>query len=596
MMSDRMRGNRTGPLVRHLAISSLLLAACAGLGSGACSKTRNVEAEADTKAQGSPERVERFEVDLYAFGRQLGTIAPCGCTTDPLGGLQYAFGYIQQTSESGLRLVLEPGSFLYPDPVGPEAPIDEAAWSQAEQRASLLHGRFSTLDGLVSGLGPTDLASSAGAEALGRYTLPRTLATASERPAGVEAVRTVELGHGLVASVTTVVEPALATAATAWAPGFPIPSDPLTALQQVRDQLTKADLSVVMVHGSRELAESIARELDVDVVVMGGIQPNPERSRMGSPAVQLGGTWLLEPGDRAQTIAHLTLSIDRSLPEGELPDEWTLMPSRAQREAELARLDEQLEKFAADPSADAAFVDRLKAERDTLEAGLESNELPDAPVIVIPEQVKVTCRQPSDATTQQALTDYDAWVAKQNLARFTGVHAPAAAPGKPTYVGGEACVDCHAEAVQFWEGTVHHRAHDTLVEANKQYDLSCVSCHVTGFRKPGGSEVVENELLRDVQCEQCHGPGSAHVDDPVAETIVRAAPVSVCLECHTPDHSDTFDYEAYMRDILGEGHGAAERAKLGPGPTGRELRAAGLAKAGGACKKPSRSPTTEGAM
>lgn len=584
-----MRGNRSGPIVRHLAISSLLLAACAGLGSGACSKTRqaDAEAEADTKAPDSPERVERFELDLYAFGRQLGTIAPCGCTTDPLGGLQYAFGYIDETSESGLRLVLEPGSFLYPDPLGPEAPIDEAAWAQAEQRASLLHARFSTLDGLVSGLGPTDFASSAGAEALTRYSLPRVLANASERPAGVETMQTIELGHGLVASVTAVVEPELATAASDWAKGFPAVSDPLAALQPLQTELAKADLSVVMVHGSRKLAETIARELDVDVVVMGGIQANPERSRTGSPAVQLGGTWLLEPGDRAQTLAHLTLSIERSVPEGELPGEWTLMPSRGQREAELARLDEQLEKFAADPSADAAFVDRLKTERDTLKAGLESNELPDAPVIVIPEQVKVTCRQPIDETTEQALTDYDGWVAKQNLARFTGVHAPAPAPGKPSYVGVEACADCHTEAVQFWEGTVHHRAYDTLVEVNKQYDLSCVGCHVTGFRQPGGSEVVENEPLRSVQCEQCHGPGSAHIEDPVAETIVRAAPVSVCVECHTPDHSDTFDYEAYMRDILGEGHGAAERAKLGAGPTGRELRAAGLAKAGGACKKPS---------
>jgi hypothetical protein len=584
-MSDRMPGNRTTPVVRRLAISTLLLAACAGLGNGACSKSRDAEAEADTQAPDSPERTERFEVDVFAFGRQLGTIAPCGCTTDPLGGLQYAFGYIQQTSESGLRLVLEPGSFLYPDPKGPEAPIDEAAWSQAEQRAALLHQRFSTLDGLVSGLGPTDFASSTGAQALTRYPLPRVLANAKERPAGVDAFRTIALGHGLVAHVTAVVEPELAGAATEWAPGLPAVSDPLTALRELQPELDKADLSVVMVHGSRDLAESIARSLEVDIVVMGGIQQNPERSRVGSPAVQLGKTWLLEPGDRAQSIAHLTLSIDRSLPEGELPAEWTLMPSRAQREAELKRLDEQLEKFAADPTADAAFVDRLRSERDALKAGLDGNELPDAPVVVIPDQVKVSCRQPIDATTEKSLTDYDAWVAKQNLERFTGVHAPAPEAGKPSYVGAEACVDCHAEAVQFWERTVHHRAYETLVAVNKQYDLSCVGCHVTGFRKPGGSEVVENELLRAVQCEQCHGPGSAHVEDPLPENIVHAAPISVCVECHTPDHSDTFDYEAYMRDILGEGHGATERAKLGAGPTGRELRAAGLAKAGGACKK-----------
>lgn len=585
-MSDRMRGPSLHP---RWPVLALLLAACAGFGGGSCSKSHETEG-ADSGAADSPERIERVEIDLYALGRQLGTVAPCGCTTDPLGGLQFAFGYIEQTSAVGLRLLLEPGSFLYPDPRGPEAPVDEAAWAQADQRAKLLHDRFAALGeggGLVSGFGPTDVASASGVEALARYPLPRTLANASERPAGVEAVRTIELGNGLVARVTTVIDPELAAASAEWAPAFPKVTDPLAALQAVQPELATADLSIVMVHGPRTLAETIAKQFgsDVDVVVMGGLQPNPERSRTGSPAVQLGDTWLLEPGDRAQTIAHLTLSIARSVPAGELPGAWVLQPSKSQREAELARLDEKLAKFANDPSADPSFMQRLRDERDAVAAALASNELPDAPVVVIPEQVKVNCRRPSDAATKQVLDEYDGWVASQNLERFTGVFAPKPEPGKPTYVGVDACNDCHTAAVQFWEDTVHHRAYDTLVEANKQYDLSCVNCHVTGFRKPGGSEVVENELLRAVQCEQCHGPGSAHVEDPVPETIVRAAPVDVCLECHTPDHSDTFDYQAYLRDILGEGHGAPERAKLGAGPTGRELRAAGLEKAGGACKK-----------
>jgi hypothetical protein len=165
------------------------------------------------------------------------------------------------------------------------------------------------------------------------------------------------------------------------------------------------------------------------------------------------------------------------------------------------------------------------------------------------------------------------------------VLAPAAAPGQSTYVGAEACADCHAEALAFWQATVHHRAYETLVAANKQYDLSCVGCHVTAFRKPGGSEVVENERLRAVQCEQCHGPASAHVADPSSDNISLQTAMSVCLDCHTPEHSDTFDHKAYLRDILGEGHGADARAELGEGPSGRELRAAGLEKAGGACKK-----------
>src|SRR5690606_23742945 len=92
-----------------------------------------------------------------------------------------------------------------------------------------------------------------------------------------------------------------------------------------------------------------------------------------------------------------------------------------------------------------------------------------------------------------------------------------------------------------------------------------------------------NEHLRDVQCETCHGPGSLHVaadgtDEP--RTVTRAPAETLCLGCHNEEHSDTFDYTAYLRDVTGPGHGQAFRERLGDGPTGEELRRAGLEKAG----------------
>ncbi|KIG13258.1 Cytochrome c family protein [Enhygromyxa salina] len=533
---------------------------------------------------------ERFEIDVFAFGRQLGTIAPCGCTTEPLGGLQYAFGYIESESSAGQRLILEPGSFLFPDPDGPEGPTDEAAWAQAVARAELLQGRFSELDGLVSGLGPTDYASSQAGAALAQLPLPRVVANLAKaaRPAGVERVRVVPLGRGLSAAVTQVIDPEVAAAANAkdWGQQFPAVTEPIAALRELAPELAKAQLQVVMVNGPRALAESIAREVEgIDVVVVGAEFSNPDRGRVGTSAVQIGTTWVLEPGDRAQTISHLTLSLDASVPAGQLPDTWTLIPSKEQREAELARLEQKLSKFAADPSADARFVARLESERDQLKAALASPAIPsDVPVALIPAQVKVTCHLPADATSKQALSSYDAAVAERNRERFAGVKPPPPAPGQAGYAGIEACADCHSEAVDMWKTTIHSRAYETLVTANKQFDLSCVNCHVTGFRAPGGSEVVENQHLQSVQCEQCHGPGSLHVEDPSTDNIQLSAPVSVCLSCHTPDHSDTFDYEPYLRDVLGAGHGAEARAKLGEGPTGRELRAAALEQAGGGCK------------
>jgi hypothetical protein len=512
--------------------------------------------------------------------------------------LQYAFGYIEGQSRAGSRLILEPGSFLFPDPDGPEAPTDEAAWAQARQRAELLAKRFGAIDGLVSGLGPTDYASPSSKSALTELPLPRALANVEEaaRPPGVTSHREVPLGRGLTAAVTQIVDPQLVEAARTrgWGADFPAVTEPIAALEQLWPELERASLQVVLVNGPRSLAETVARELEgVDVVVIGGVFTNADQSRLGSAPVQIGSAWVLEPGDRAQTISHLTLSLHPNLvPEapgeapGQLSAPWTLIPSKAQRQAELARLDEKLAKFANDPAADPRFIARLEAQRDELAATLEQAGIPDdVQLAILTEQIKVTCHLPADATAKTALDGYDAAVAETNRERFLGVHPPAPLRGQPGYVGVEACADCHEEAVAQWKTTVHQRGYETLVAVNKQFDLSCVGCHVTGFRQPGGSEVVENQHLQDVQCEQCHGPASLHVEDPSTTNIRLEAPISVCLTCHTPEHSDTFDYQAYLRDVLGEGHGALARAKLPPGPTGRELRAAGLARAGGGCKK-----------
>jgi hypothetical protein len=117
----------------------------------------------------------------------------------------------------------------------------------------------------------------------------------------------------------------------------------------------------------------------------------------------------------------------------------------------------------------------------------------------------------------------------------------------------------------------------------KEASYDCISCHVTGWEEPGGSNLAHNEALRDVQCENCHGPGSLHVEANGKEkvrSLVLRTPEDRCKNCHNEDHSDTFQYEAYLRDVLGPGHGEKFRAELGDGPTGRKLRSAALEKAG----------------
>jgi hypothetical protein len=536
---------------------------------------------------GAPQAAARAEFHLYAFARVAGTIAPCGCTTEPLGGLQYAFGYIENNSTPQSRLVLEPGSFLFPEKDGPYWPKDDAEWEQARDRAKLLHTRFSALGpALVSGIGPTDVVSPDGVAPLRTFEMPRVSAnvTVPEGAAAPTPHRVVELvdqGVTWKVGVTSVVDPALPGA-----DGLGTIADPAASVKSAVAALQKegAQFTVVMAQGDRAFGTSLVGE-GIDLVVV-AMPEGAERERVGSQASKVGGTYVLEPGTQLQTVTELVVSVDAKTGGVPALSAWEVPPPKSALKTELARVDERIAKFKADPEADAGFIANLEAERARLVAQLDGKA--EGPAQGVFDQVKVTCKLPADPAARDALTAYDKRVADQNKTRFTGVKPPAPADGEAGYVGIESCSDCHDEAVEFWKETRHASAYETLVVDNKQFDLSCVGCHVTGFRKPGGSEVVENAGLVDVQCEVCHGAGSLHAEDGGDDLslIKLEVPAELCAgECHTEEHSDTFEYQAYLRDILGPGHGEDKRKLLGDGPTGHDLRAAGLAKAGGKCKK-----------
>ena len=140
------------------------------------------------------------------------------------------------------------------------------------------------------------------------------------------------------------------------------------------------------------------------------------------------------------------------------------------------------------------------------------------------------------------------------------------------------CALCHEEAVTMWKGTVHARAWKQLVDVDKQWSYDCIKCHVTGYGLAGGTAMGHVDGLTDVQCEVCHGPGSLHADRPKKFKLGHPKEID-CKVCHTRDHSDTFDFVPYLRDVLGPGHGAKRRAALGDGPTGAALRHAAEASA-----------------
>ena len=88
------------------------------------------------------------------------------------------------------------------------------------------------------------------------------------------------------------------------------------------------------------------------------------------------------------------------------------------------------------------------------------------------------------------------------------------------YVGSDACKMCHAAEFAIWAKTPHGHAMDALEKVAtrptlRQFDPECVRCHSVGFdHQTGYQDETKTPHLKHVGCENCHGPGSGHADNP----------------------------------------------------------------------------------
>ncbi len=122
------------------------------------------------------------------------------------------------------------------------------------------------------------------------------------------------------------------------------------------------------------------------------------------------------------------------------------------------------------------------------------------------------------------------------------------APGQPfsytlsSYAGESACLPCHEKQHQAWQKTTHAKAFQTLVSLNRATDITCLPCHTTGFEE----NYRRGEILENVQCEACHGPGLGHPDSKK-----KFSPVSdkQCLSCHNAAKSPRYHYRDYRLKV-----------------------------------------------
>jgi hypothetical protein len=118
-----------------------------------------------------------------------------------------------------------------------------------------------------------------------------------------------------------------------------------------------------------------------------------------------------------------------------------------------------------------------------------------------------------------------------------------------SYAGTQACLTCHAKPHATWQKSAHAQAWETLVEVKHDKDPDCVGCHVVGLEHESGfRSMAQTPNLVDVGCESCHGPQSEHIKNPVKLKPPKVG-AAACANCHIPEHSPSFDFEAFWKKI-----------------------------------------------
>src|SRR5690606_39014977 len=144
------------------------------------------------------------------------------------------------------------------------------------------------------------------------------------------------------------------------------------------------------------------------------------------------------------------------------------------------------------------------------------------------QSVEVKEKLGSDPTVAQHIAAYYQRVNEHNKEAFKDLKPAPPGPNEASYSGLEVCSSCHQAERKFWDSTAHSRAYGTLTRQHKEFNLDCVSCHVTGYDRPGGSTVTHVENLQNVQCEVCHGPGSKHVASPNEKGLLKMPTEATC--------------------------------------------------------------------
>lgn len=501
----------------------------------------------------------RPTVRLYVLSTVAGALEPCGCTKDQLGGIDHLAALIEsQRDEAPGRLVVSAGPLLFTDPEVKEERASQDAW-KAEAMA------LAAKEIGLTAWAPGENDWALGADALVKYSEQSGAVLLGGNLQGAKGVQGVLVREvsGVKVGLIGVSDPKGRTGA------YPAGVQAGPALDAMRAGVEEAKRQGARIFvGLAALPRGEALRLadhvpELHVLVLGKPSERGDGNDGPKPPVLIGSTLVVETPNHLQSVAVVDLFVRDG---GEGPLVFTDAGGVARAEelmslsARIRELEIRINGWEGDKTVSAkdladrkADLERLRAEKAKLEAA--KTEVSGSFFRYRAVEVRETLGVDKDVAAQ--LLAYYKRVNAHNKEAFADRVPVPPAKGEASYIGVDACTNCHDEERKVYDATAHARAYATLQRDFKEFNLDCVSCHVTGYGKPGGSTVTHNASLQNVQCEECHGPGSLHAENPEKKgLIVLAPPPESCVsQCHHPPHVEGFDPVAKMELILGPGHG-----------------------------------------
>ncbi len=490
------------------------------------------------------------EATLMLMADIRGVLRPCGCTVElQKGGFDRLVPYLASAREE-----FPNASLMHAGPMFfEEAKVDKKKAAQRVRQAEVTADFVGTTRIDVAGVTAVDVAAAKGKldTLVTKAKLRVTAANLEVAGTDVQPWQVKQVG-GLKVGVFALASPEHA----AELGELGKVSDPKQAAEQaIRDLSSRADVIVLLsALGLRNTKRLVRKVQGIHFAVVGGLGEYPDFS---DEAEDVGGTRVMQFHREGRYLGRLTLKMVNG--QVDFVDASTASETEiAQMDARIGVLETKLKGW------EKKLTDKDKQVRDAKHqlASLKTDRDKRAKKVVdVPPGkssfsftlVPLNWDLPQDETLVQLMKAFDEEVKQINLANAGTLPEPK--PGEAVYVGVDTCLECHDEAETYWKHDRHGKAWATLEKDGKTFDAECVSCHVTGYGKAGGSLVGQTKDRENVQCEACHGPGSKHAEDGDIAFIDKAPREKNCVGCHNKHHSPNFHFGRYRQKLMVPGHG-----------------------------------------